>query len=335
MRVCLGGTFEPLHAGHQALLAAAADGATELFVGFTTSGLQLRPDRSISYWPIRARAVEALLRGEIGYKGILRMAPLLDAEGPAAEQPFDRIIVSPETVPGAQAINKRRRRNRLAPMEIKVVPHVLAQDLLPVSGTAVHAGLIDRNGKRLKPVRVAVGSANPVKVEAVRLEMERLFPNVACTVTGHHVKSGVPEQPEGRQTLDGAANRAANAAHQSLPHGGFDYAIGIEAGLIRYPGEMELHEAQACVVIDRLGQRSTGWGPGFSYPGWVTRRALKGEMVSKILGPVAGDASMGSTTGAVGFLSDGRTDRTQLTRQAILMAFMPRLRRELYVVDRE
>jgi non-canonical (house-cleaning) NTP pyrophosphatase len=54
-------------------------------------------------------------------------------------------------------------------------------------------------------------------------------------------------------------------------------------------------------------------------------------MVSAILGPVADDPRIGSTTGAIGYLSDGRLDRTALTQTAVLMAFLPRFRRDLYL----
>ncbi|MHB8633596.1 MAG: pantetheine-phosphate adenylyltransferase [Thermoplasmatota archaeon] len=332
MRVCVGGTFEPLHAGHKAMLRAAAEGATELFVGFTASGLQLRPDRAVSYWPTRARVVERVLREEMKFQGLLRMAPLLDNDGPAASEPFDRIVVSPETVPGAEAINRRRRRSRLKALDIRIVPHVLAQDLLPVSGTAVHAGLIDAEGRRMKPIRIAVGSQNPVKLEAVQQEVARLFPGVATMVRGFPVRSGVHEQPEGRATLEGARNRAAGAAKAAVPEG-FDYAIGIEAGLVRMPGEEGHHEVQACIVTDRLGESTSGWGPAFRYPEWVARRALNGEMVSAILGPLADQRDLGATTGAIGWLTDGRLDRVALTRAALVMAFVPRIRRHLYTIE--
>ncbi|HEX2067005.1 MAG TPA: DUF84 family protein, partial [Candidatus Thermoplasmatota archaeon] len=89
-------------------------------------------------------------------------------------------------------------------------------------------------------------------------------------------------------------------------------------------------EAQACVVLDRAGLETHGWGPAFHYPAFVTERALRGEMVSGILGPIAGDPALGSTTGAIGYLTQGRLDRTALSRIAVLMAFVPRFRRNLY-----
>ena len=326
MRVCLGGTFEPLHAGHKALLRAAALGANEVFVGIADAGLAKRP-RAISPWQTRAAAVEAFLTGE-GYKGKLTLRPLTDAHGPAATGDYDRIVVSPETEPAALAINVERLNRGLKPLQVQIVPHMLGDDMLPISGTAVHAGLIDGEGRRLQAIQVAVGSANDVKVAAVRDEFKRLF-DAPSEVRGHAVASGVPEQPKDHETLLGARNRAV-AARKAWP--GCDYAIGIEAGLVRFPGAEGYLEAQACCIIDRAGWETHGWGPAFHYPDWVTARALGGEMVSSILGPVAKDPNLGSTTGAIGWLSDGRLDRVALSRLAILMAFVPRFKRALYVL---
>jgi inosine/xanthosine triphosphatase len=327
VRVCLGGTFEPFHVGHEALLREAARGATDLFVGITDAALAERPERRVAPWEDRAQTVERFLRGS-GYKGTLTIRALRDAAGPAAREAYDAIVVSPETVPAARTINERRAAGGLKPLVIRVVAHVVGQDLLPVSGTAVHAGRVDRAGRRLTAVRVAVGSTNPVKVEAVRQELARIL-RVPAEVKGFPVPSSVPEQPRSDETLAGARVRA-RAAVEAWPD--CDYAVGIEAGLIKYPGEEAHLEAQACAVVDRTGWETHGWGPAFHYPPWVTERALKGEMVSQILGPVANDPAIGSTTGAIGYLSEGRLDRTGLTRMAVLMAFLPRLRRGLYTM---
>ncbi len=326
MRVCLGGTFDPFHAGHRSLLETAMDGADELFVGVTDGDLAARPGRDVASWPERAKRVEEFLRGA-GYKGRLFVRPLTDAAGPAATGDYDRIVVSYETSRGAERINRTRRAAGLAALDVVVVPPLLGADLLPVSATRVHAGDVDAEGRRLTPVRVSVGSANPVKVAAVESEMARIL-GTPVAVQAYDVASGVPEQPRDDETLRGARQRAA-AALAAWPEA--DYAIGVEAGLSRDPEETAWYEAQACVVLDRSGHQTDGWGPAFQYPGWVTDRALAGEMVSDIIGPVASDPRIGGTTGAIGFLTDGLMDRTELTRIAVLMACVPRIRRGLYM----
>lgn len=328
MRVCLGGTFEPFHAGHKALLQSAAEGADELFVGITQSALAHRPGRHVSPWSERAKRVEAFLRDEVRFKGKLVTRALTDGVGPAATGDYDRIVASPETAKGALAINVARVKAGRKPLEVKLIPHVLGEDLLPLSATAVAGGLVDASGKRLVPVRIAVGSQNAVKVKAVAEEFSRLMP-LRTEVRGLDVPTGVPEQPRDAETLKGAQTRAI-AARRAWPE--CDYAIGIEAGLVRFPGGEGYVEAQACVVVDRNGWETHGWGPAFHYPDWVTAKAVAGEMVSDVLGPIANDPALGSTTGAIGYLSQGRLDRTALSRIAVLMAFVPRFRRDLYIL---
>lgn len=337
MRVCLGGTFEPFHAGHEALLSAAADGSSEMFVGITDGALAKREGRKVSPWQERAKRVEAFVR-QTGYTGKVVTRALTDPMGPAAKDPYDAIAASPETVRGAEAINAARLAAGLPPLSLIRVPHVLGEDLLPISGTAIAQGRVDARGKRLKPVQVAVGSANPVKVAGIGAELGRILSDRAGGAAGRtpiktdvkpfDVGSGVPEQPRGAQVLKGARNRARKA-REAWP--GCDYAIGVEAGLIRYPEERIHLEAQACVAIDRDGWETHGWGPGFEYPAFVAERALRGEMVSQVLGPVANDPLLGSTTGAIGYLTEGRFDRSQLTQMAVLMAFLPRFKRDLYL----
>lgn len=326
MRVCLGGTFDRFHVGHEAMLQRAAEVGDEVFVGVTTGPLAKREDRDVAPWDERARAVQAFFDRR-GYMGALKVRALEDPDGPAAREDFDAIIVSPETRKGAQRINAVRRKAGRKPLEAIMVPHVLAQDLMPVSATRIAAGAIDRDGRRLEALRVAVGSGNPVKVHAVGEELERVVPDLRCIVREFPVASGVAEQPREEETVGGARHRAREAL---AAWRGADYGVGVEAGLVHLPGDDAPVDIQACVVIDSLGHETVGWGPGFHYPAWVRERALAGEMVSDILGPVAGDDEIGSTTGAIGYLTDGRMDRTALTRTAVLMAFLPRFRRSLY-----
>lgn len=328
MRVCLGGTFDPFHVGHEAMLREACRDASAVFVGVTDDALAKRPDRTVAPWEERADAVASFI-ASTGFTGDLEVNRLTDPSGPAATGDYNAIVVSPETQTGAAAINAKRRDGGLEPLALRIVPHVLADDLLPVSSTRIHAGRIDRDGRRLTPVHVAVGSQNPVKLSGVQHAFQRLLPGLELDVQGHRVDSGVPEQPQGDEIRRGATLRA-QAALDADPQA--DYAVGVEAGLNR-DDDGTWFDVQACIVLDSDGLATTGWGPAFQYPEWVTKRALAGEMVSDILGPVADDPRIGGTTGAIGFLTDGRYDRTEFTQQAVIMAFAPRIRRGLYQVD--
>lgn len=328
MRVCLGGTFDPFHVGHEALLRKACHDATAVFVGVTDGELADRPDRSVAPWEERADRVASFI-ASTGYSGDLEVNHLTDPIGPAATKDYDAIVVSPETAKGAHTIQERRKEAGLEPLELRTVPHVLADDLLPVSSTRVHAEVIDREGHRLTPVHVAVGSGNPVKRAGVEAAMRRVLPGMDVRISGHAVDSGVPEQPSGDQMMEGARQRARAAM---TAHPDADYAVGVEAGLHHDDGD-QWFDVQACVVLDADGLETSGWGPAFQYPDWVTKRALSGEMISEILGPIADDPRIGGTTGAVGFLTDGRYDRTEFTEQAALMAFVPRVRPDLYAAE--
>ena len=207
MRVCLGGTFHPFHVGHEALLRRAFEG-DEVFVGVTTGELAGRAERTIPDWKVRAEAVEAFAKAA-GFQGKLMVRALTDGVGPAATEAYDAIVVSPETVAGAARINQQRTDAGLPPLQVWDVPHVRGADRLPISATAIAAGRIDRDGTRLTPIDVAVGSANPVKVAGAQAAFSTFLPDAA--VQGISVPSGVPEQPQGGETLAGARARAVAA----------------------------------------------------------------------------------------------------------------------------
>ena len=62
-------------------------------------------------------------------------------------------------------------------------------------------------GRGAEEMRVLVGSANPVKIAAVRDAFEPCFPG--AVVEGIEASSGVPAQPVGEEeTFAGAENRA-------------------------------------------------------------------------------------------------------------------------------
>ncbi|CAJ36416.1 inosine/xanthosine triphosphatase [Methanocella arvoryzae] len=170
-------------------------------------------------------------------------------------------------------------------------------------------------------MKVAVGTVNPVKVNAVKNVFGKLFDNVE--VEGRKVGSGVPDQPFGSETIKGAINRAKNAYRT----GDYDYGVGIEAGLTDVEGYVL--DIQFCAVFDGL-DCTTGCGSGFQYPPTVLAEVLTGREVGDVMSELTGIENLGQKMGAIGYLSRGMLDRTQLTEQSVLMAMIPRLNPKLY-----
>jgi inosine/xanthosine triphosphatase len=200
------------------------------------------------------------------------------------------------------------------PLKIVVIPILNAYNDDKISSTGIMNGEYSRNG-RGDSVKIAVGSTNRVKVEAVRAVMERIFGNVI--IKPIDVKSGVPEQPKELETRTGAVNRATSAL------GDNDLSVGIEAGV--FQTEDGLYDFQYCAILDKNGTMTIGVGPGFRYPDDVAELVSEGMTVSEAMHKLYGDPEIGKKQGAVGLLSKGLLDRKTLTEQSVTAAMIPRM----------
>src|SRR2546426_8952320 len=322
MRVVLGGTFDILHKGHEALLRAAFEGRPErVLIGLTTDQFARESRSRVNPYATRERNLKRFLAARKWRPA--KIEPIDDSYGPADDLPdLDVIVVSAERHPVAIALNETRAAKGLRPLEIRAVSMVLAQDGLPIASRRIRAGVIDRTGRRLTPLRVRVGTDNPVKVRAVRRVMADL--SLRARVQGVRVRTEVPEQPFGDEALQCAMNRA-NAAI-----GTGDFGVGIEAGLVWSPLVSDYFDVQYAAIVDRAGQITVGHGPGFTYPPRVLDSVKAGRSVGDAMARLTGIRDIGSKEGAIGYLTERRLDREALTESAVLMAMVPRIRRELY-----
>ncbi|WP_435347319.1 phosphopantetheine adenylyltransferase [Haloarchaeobius sp. HRN-SO-5] len=149
MKVALGGTFDPVHDGHRALFDRAFE-LGDVTVGLTSDELAPKTrnvERYVRPYDERKRALEAELAafGE-RYDRTFEVRTLTEPTGIATEPQFDYLVVSPETVDGAERINEIRTERGYDPLSIEVVDHVLADDGEIISSTRIVAGEIDEHG---------------------------------------------------------------------------------------------------------------------------------------------------------------------------------------------
>lgn len=322
MRVCLGGTFDILHAGHEALLGKAFElGDEGVIIGITSDRMASASRPDVNPLAVRKRNLEALLRRRKWRRS--RISVLEDIAGPAAyEEDIDAIVVTPETAPSADRINEERQRRGHRAMDVVLVPMALAEDGARISSRRIRAGEIDRQGRMRRPLVVHVGSTNRVKVAATKRAFSSVFREVR--VKGLEVPSKVSAQPFEEETIDGAIARARSAL------GSGDYGVGIEAGLFWDEGAKDYLDVQYCAIVDKQGVVTIGHGPGFRYPPTVIADVKKGKTVGEAMEAFTGVKNIGRRVGAIGWLSKGAMDRTTLTEGAVLMALLPRIRRDLY-----
>ncbi|KAG6853904.1 hypothetical protein C0991_012573 [Blastosporella zonata] len=122
--VALGGTFDHLHAGHKILLSMAAWITSEkIIVGVTDDALLVKKSNPHLLQPFserieRTRAFLSLFRPGIEYY----IVPIDDVYGPTGWDPnVQGLVVSHETLSGAEAIAAHRSKKGFSPLQTFVI----------------------------------------------------------------------------------------------------------------------------------------------------------------------------------------------------------------------
>jgi pantetheine-phosphate adenylyltransferase len=149
-KIAVGGTFDCIHDGHLAILAKAFELGDHVLIGITSNEMQLIKD-SAGIPPLEVRRRELLdVLSSHNWIGRTEVYIISDPFGPAVDDPeLEAIVVSPETKPRAEEINRIRKTKEFKDLEIIDIPFVLAEDGLPISSIRIRYGEIDVHGKLL------------------------------------------------------------------------------------------------------------------------------------------------------------------------------------------
>ncbi|HYV33396.1 MAG TPA: inosine/xanthosine triphosphatase [Candidatus Limnocylindria bacterium] len=178
-------------------------------------------------------------------------------------------------------------------------------------------------------MKVCVGSKNETKVKAVADTIKNypLFKDAEVKSVDVNVETF--GHPKGFEEINQGAMDRAKAAFDE----GCDFSFGIESGLIAVPktktGYMEV---AACAIYDGKNYH-LGLSPAFEWPkavaDGIVNKGLDGSQAFKAAG-LTNDEKIGASHGAIHFLSDGKLNRTEYNKWAVMMALVHLEKPELY-----
>jgi cytidyltransferase-like protein len=148
-KVAVGGTFDILHKGHEALLKKAFF-LGEVFIGLTSDKYAKSKKRKIKTFLERKKNLESLIKRKSW--GKFSIYKIEDKFGDAVKGDYDYIVVSPESLPVAEEINIERGKRKKKPIKIVKIPFVLDKSGKPLSSTNLALGK-EAIIKKLKSLR--------------------------------------------------------------------------------------------------------------------------------------------------------------------------------------
>ena len=149
--VSVGGTFDVMHKGHWILLEECFKVGERVVVGLTTDEFveEMKKSHPVDCYEKRLRELNRFLM-ERGLEKRTTIVPLKDPYGPTIESDeIEGLIVSEETEPVAEEINKLRVGRGKKPLLMIVITMVLAEDGKPITSTRIRKQEVDRYGRLL------------------------------------------------------------------------------------------------------------------------------------------------------------------------------------------
>lgn len=136
-----GGTFDRLHSGHTLILDLAAYYGSEIQIGLIGENYLKQHKKihgeSIFPYSKRKECVINYLKNRKNPCKIIKIDTIDKDKEYAIESDLNAILVSPETIAGALAINRKRKLLKTPPLIIILVPFVTSKNGMKISSSTL------------------------------------------------------------------------------------------------------------------------------------------------------------------------------------------------------
>ena len=145
--VAMGGTFDVIHAGHIALLNKSFSISSNVIIGLSSDQLAVKRGKNLANdYSKRLSSLKDVIEKNFP-NASYEISKLENDFGPAViEGSVKALIVSEETSSKGVHLNELRAEQNMPPVEIVVVPMVLAKDGKAISSTRIKNSEIDSSG---------------------------------------------------------------------------------------------------------------------------------------------------------------------------------------------
>lgn len=174
-------------------------------------------------------------------------------------------------------------------------------------------------------MKVAVGSTNPIKIEATKKAFQKVWPNKKWQIIGLDVKSGISNQPmSDTESIKGATNRAKSA----LKVGKADFGVGIEGGLHQI-GAIWFDTAWI-VVINKSGKKGIGSTYRLQTPNRFMKMIKKGKEIGEAADEIFKTKNSKQKSGHFGLMTKGIISRADAYTNGIICTLSRFIRPEIF-----
>lgn len=174
-------------------------------------------------------------------------------------------------------------------------------------------------------MRIAVGSKNPVKIDAVQLAFKAIWPGELFTVEGVGVTSGVSPQPmSDTESISGARNRA----YQARDALGADFGVGLEGGLQEIGSRY--FDCGWVIVVDSSGHEGLGSTIRILTPPCMLTLIRNGMELGEANDKIFGRENSKQAEGHFGLMTNNAITRTTGYRDGVISALSQFIHRDLF-----